>query len=110
MDRRLHRPPLAHDSFLQATRQLGGADIHANRAEEWRERWLGYADVQRDGNYILSIVDLSGGSYQLNFQGTAEAKYYVVTRSDVATAMSSWTPVAGSTNTAGVGVVCGPPR
>jgi hypothetical protein len=54
-------------------------------------------------NYILSIVDLGGGSYQLNFQGTAGAKYYVVTSSDVATAMSSWTPVVGSTNTAGTG-------
>jgi hypothetical protein len=103
MARKLPRPPLAHDSFLQATRQLGDADIHANRAEEWRERWLGCADMQRDGNYILSIVDLGGCSYQLNFQGTEGAKYHVVTSSDVATGMGSWTPVVGGTNTPGTG-------
>jgi autotransporter-associated beta strand protein len=54
-------------------------------------------------NYILSIVNLGAGSYQLNFQGTEGAKYYVVTSSAVSTAMSSWTAVVGSTNTAGTG-------
>ncbi len=53
-------------------------------------------------NYILSIQDLGAGSYQLNFQGTEGARYYVVTSADVAAAMNTWT-VVGTTNTAGPG-------
>jgi hypothetical protein len=53
-------------------------------------------------NYIRSIVDLGAGSYQLNFQGTEGAKYYVVTSSDVSAPMGSWT-VVGTTNPAGTG-------
>ena len=38
----------------------------------------------------------------MNFQGTEGAKYYVVTSSDVAAAMNTWT-VLGTTNAAGSG-------
>jgi hypothetical protein len=53
-------------------------------------------------NYILSIVDLGSGSYQVNFQGTEGAKYYVVASSDASALMSGWS-VVGTTNTAGTG-------
>jgi len=50
-------------------------------------------------NSILSMEDNLDGSYTLYCQGTAGAKYYVVTSSDPTVAMSSWT-VVGITNTA----------
>jgi hypothetical protein len=58
--------------------------------------------VYSQTNSIVSIVDNSDGSYTLNFQGTQGAKYYVVTSSNAAAPMSSWT-VVGTTNTAGSG-------
>ena len=58
------------------------------------------AVVYSQTNAILSLVDLGGGSFELTLQGTPGAEYYVVASSDAAAAMSSWTPVVGSTNTA----------
>ncbi len=51
-------------------------------------------------NAILSIVDLGAGSFDLALQGTPGAEYYVVASADVSAALSTWTPVTGSTNTA----------
>ena len=53
-------------------------------------------------NRIVSIVHNSDGSCTLNFQGTEGAQYYVVTSSNAASPMSSWT-VVNTTNTAGSG-------
>jgi len=50
-------------------------------------------------NMILSVVDNADGTFTLTFAGTPQAQYYVVAHSDLAAPMSSWAPLAGSTNT-----------
>jgi autotransporter-associated beta strand protein len=50
-------------------------------------------------NTILGIVDNSDGTFTLTFVGTPQAQYYVVAYSDLTAPMSSWVPLAGSTNT-----------
>ncbi len=51
-------------------------------------------------NEILSIVDNGDDTFDLTLKGTPGAQYYLVSSSDVAVALGSWTPVVGSTNTA----------
>ena len=51
-------------------------------------------------NTIISIANNHDGTSTLTFQGTPKASYYVVDSADIAAVMSSWTAVAGSTNTA----------
>lgn len=50
-------------------------------------------------NAVLGIVDNSDGTFMLNFVGTPQAQYYVVSYSDLAATTNSWVPLAGSTNT-----------
>lgn len=51
-------------------------------------------------NRILSIVNNGSGSFTLTFLGTPQAQYYVVASPNVTAGMNTWTPLAGSTNTA----------
>ena len=50
-------------------------------------------------NTLLSLADNPNGTSTLTFVGTPQAQYYVLASPDVAAPMTSWTPVAGSTNT-----------
>ena len=50
-------------------------------------------------NLILGIVDNLDGTFTLTFVGTPQTQYYVVAYSDLTAPMSSWVPLAGSTNT-----------
>jgi hypothetical protein len=52
-------------------------------------------------NAVLSVSNYVAGAQMIVENiGTPGAQYYVVTSTDVAAQMSTWTPVAGSTNTA----------
>jgi hypothetical protein len=51
-------------------------------------------------NAIVSIVNNNNGTFTVNAVGTPGAQYYLASASDLTVAMSSWTPLAGSTNTA----------
>ena len=51
-------------------------------------------------NAIVSIVENLDSTFTLTFQGSPQSQYYVVASPTVTAAMSSWLPVAGSTNTA----------
>jgi autotransporter-associated beta strand protein len=50
-------------------------------------------------NALLSIADNLDGTFTLTFAGTPQAAYYVLASPDLATPMTSWAPVVGSTNT-----------
>jgi hypothetical protein len=50
-------------------------------------------------NAIVGIADNRDGTFTITFQGTPQAQYYVVDSANVAAPMSSWTALAGSTNT-----------
>jgi hypothetical protein len=50
-------------------------------------------------NKVLSLVNNLDSTITVNCLGTPQAGYYVLTATDAAAAMSSWTVVAGSTNT-----------
>jgi autotransporter-associated beta strand protein len=50
-------------------------------------------------NIVASFVNNGDGTFTLNFIGTPQAQYCVVAYSDLAVPMSSWVPLAGSTNT-----------
>jgi hypothetical protein len=58
------------------------------------------APIYSQTNLIQSIVDLGAGAFQLTFQGTPGAEYYLVASADLAAPMTTWSPVIGSTNTA----------
>jgi hypothetical protein len=49
-------------------------------------------------NVLQSITRNVDGTFTLSFQGTPHSQYYVVTHTNVAQPMSTWTPLAGSTN------------
>ena len=49
-------------------------------------------------NALLSLADNLDGTCTLTFVGTPQAEYYVLASPDVATPMTGWVPVAGSTN------------
>jgi len=51
-------------------------------------------------NRIYSVVNNNDGTYTLDFIGTPQAQYYVVTANNAAAALNTWTPIVGSTNTA----------
>ncbi len=51
-------------------------------------------------NVIVSVVNHRDGTYTLNLVGTPGAEYYVLNSGDITAHMPTWTPVAGSTNTA----------
>jgi hypothetical protein len=51
-------------------------------------------------NRITSVVKSAGSTFTVNALGTPGAKYYLVSSGNIKTAMGSWTPVTGSTNTA----------
>jgi autotransporter-associated beta strand protein len=53
-------------------------------------------------NWISSVINNGDGTITLNFVGTPEAEYYVVTQTDAATALATWTTL-GSTNKAPAG-------
>ncbi|MEY2428394.1 MAG: hypothetical protein QOJ40_1279 [Verrucomicrobiota bacterium] len=50
-------------------------------------------------NAVLSMADNHDGTFTLTFVGTPQAQYYVLASSDLAAPMTSWTPLADSTNT-----------
>jgi fibronectin-binding autotransporter adhesin len=50
-------------------------------------------------NALLGITDNLNGTFTLSFAGTPQAEYYVLRSLNVAAPMTSWLPVAGSTNT-----------
>jgi hypothetical protein len=50
-------------------------------------------------NALLSLADNLDGTSTLTFVGTPQAEYYLLASPDVAAPMTSWAPVAGSTNT-----------
>jgi hypothetical protein len=50
-------------------------------------------------NALWSIADNLDGTFTLTFVGTPQAEYCIFTSPDVAVPMTSWTAVAGSTNT-----------
>ena len=50
-------------------------------------------------NAIVGIADNRDGTFTITFQGTPQAQYYVVDSADAVAPMSSWTALAGSTNT-----------
>jgi autotransporter-associated beta strand protein len=50
-------------------------------------------------NSILSITSNGANSYTLNFIGTYQAQYYVVSQTNLAQPMVNWIPVPGATNT-----------
>jgi hypothetical protein len=54
-------------------------------------------------NRITSVVKSAGSTFTVNAVGTPGAQYYLVTSGNIKTAIGSWTPVAGTTNTASVG-------
>jgi hypothetical protein len=56
-------------------------------------------DVYSTTNRIISVVK-GAGNFTVNALGTPGAKYYLVTSGIIKTAMTNWTAVAGSTNTA----------
>jgi autotransporter-associated beta strand protein len=51
-------------------------------------------------NFVSSIVNNGNGSFTLNFIGTPQALYYLVSATNITQPMSSWTLVPGSTNAA----------
>jgi hypothetical protein len=51
-------------------------------------------------NRITAVVKGAGSTFTVSALGTPGAQYYLVTSGNIKTAMGSWTPVAGSTNTA----------
>jgi hypothetical protein len=64
------------------------------------EQVVNNAVVYGQTNIILSIVQNGDNILTLNLQGTPQAEYYVMESPDVTAAMSAWTPLEGSTNTA----------
>ena len=50
-------------------------------------------------NRILSVTQNGGNSLTLNFIGTYQAQYYIVSQTNVAQPLANWTPVPGTTNT-----------
>ncbi len=56
--------------------------------------------VYAQTNAILSITNQTGGNFSLTLLGTPGAEYYLVASTNVVAALSTWTPVVGSTNTA----------
>ncbi len=52
-------------------------------------------------NVVRSIVNNHNGTFTLHLVGTPEAQYYVEYSGGVKNPMAVWTPVVGSTNTAG---------
>jgi hypothetical protein len=50
-------------------------------------------------NALVSVADNADGTLTLMLVGTPQADYYMLASPDVAAPMTSWTPVAGSTNT-----------
>jgi hypothetical protein len=58
------------------------------------------AVVYSQTNIVASIVDNGDGTFTLNFIGTPQAQYYVVTSTDPWTLMPGWAILPNSTNTA----------
>ena len=56
--------------------------------------------VYSQTNVVSSIVDNEDGTFRLNFVGTPQAQYYVVTSTNPAALMSTWGVLPNSTNTA----------
>jgi N-acetylmuramoyl-L-alanine amidase len=56
--------------------------------------------VYSQTNSVSSMVNNGDGTFTLNFVGTPQAKYFVVTSPDPWTLMSGWTVLPNSTNTA----------
>ena len=56
--------------------------------------------VYSQTNVVSSIVDNTDGTFTLNFVGTPQAQYYVVTSTEPAALMSAWGVLPNSTNTA----------
>ncbi|HEY5480280.1 MAG TPA: hypothetical protein VIL39_02260, partial [Verrucomicrobiae bacterium] len=56
--------------------------------------------VYSQTNAVSSMVNNGDGTFTLNFVGTPQAKYYVVTSPDPWALMSGWTVLPNSTNTA----------
>jgi hypothetical protein len=54
-------------------------------------------------NRITSVVKSAGTTFTVSALGTPGAQYYLVSSGNIKTAMGSWTPVTGSTNTASAG-------
>ena len=54
-------------------------------------------------NRITSVVKSAGSTFTVNALGTPGSQYYLVSSGNIKTALTSWTPVTGSTNTASVG-------
>jgi hypothetical protein len=52
-------------------------------------------------NALLSIVPNGGNSYNINFQGTPGAQYYVLSQTNVAQPIANWKAQPGSTNIIG---------
>ena len=56
--------------------------------------------VYSQTNAVCAMVDNGDGTFTLNFVGTPQATYYVVTSTDPGTLMSGWAILSNSTNTA----------
>ena len=50
-------------------------------------------------NAVLSVADNPDGTFTLTFVGTPQAEYSVLASPDAAAPITSWAPLAGSTNT-----------
>ena len=46
----------------------------------------------------MSVADNPDGTLTLTFRGTPQAEYYVSASPEIASPMTSWAPVTGSTN------------
>jgi hypothetical protein len=49
-------------------------------------------------NRLLGITNNGNGTFTLGFQGTFQAQYYVMTSTSAAAPITTWVPLAGSTN------------
>jgi hypothetical protein len=91
-----------------ATLPLGTNAVMAEYAAQ--ANWLGSSDsleqvvknalVYSQTNRILSMVNNPDGTFTLTLVGTPQADYYIVASADLAMAMSNWTALTASTNTA----------
>jgi hypothetical protein len=89
--------PVGHNAI---TAQYAGDGAFPGSSSSLLDQVVTNSVVYSHTNIVLSLVNNRNGTFTLNLRGTPGGQYYVVTSGNIKTAMTAWTPVVGSTNTA----------
>lgn len=76
---------------------LGGGNFLGSTGSTSQEVKISFACSLT--NALLDVSDNHNGTLTLTFAGTPQAQYYVLASQNISAPMTSWVPVAGSTNT-----------